>query len=429
MLKTQIIFLSRWWPVWLSLFGFLFFSIASFPGYMSPDSFDQYHQSLTRTYTDWHPPVMAWMWFILNYIFHGPEGLLFYHLGLFWVSILLFYLRFKEHKGAWMFFVVGFLPWIANFEGTLWKDMGLAFSLLLAIALIISKPQRKIFIVLSVFCLMYAFMVRHNSIFAIAPILIFLIIHFYPQLRLFTATIIACFCLLLCSLFSSYFTYSFLSSAKKHPFVWVMDNDLIHISLDKRHSFFPGVSLELLEKCEIPSIQGSRECLNNEISYRTIGYDGERKIWLETVKNHPKEYLRYRFQAFFHLMRRPAEAPYEFSLFAMGDNNLGIIQNKKNLLRNIIKGITHKTAKALPFLFKPYFWLLLSLVFIVKSFSFKGDKQTVYLIRALLLSSLFYILGYIPTANSADFRYIYWSIIAINFAIVIYLIGKEKSIK
>ncbi|MHB1947377.1 MAG: hypothetical protein ACYCQI_04595 [Gammaproteobacteria bacterium] len=426
MLRMHPLLLSKLWPLWLAMSGFLFFYTISFPGYMSPDSFDQYHQSITGVFTDWHPPIMAWTWSLLNKFFPGPQGMLFFHLSLFWIAILLFYLRFKQSRWAYTFFILGFLPWIANFEGALWKDIGFAFSLLAAIAFIITKPLRKIYLFLSILCLLYAFMVRMNSLFAIIPIVFFMLMTLYPKLRIVYVACITVILLFAASFCNNYFNYAFLNANKTHPFLWVMENDLIHLSIQNNHSLLPGVDLALLKRCKTEMRDGTRECLTHEVSYQKISYDQEKQIWLNAIKKYPQDYLQYRLQAYSHLMRNPKKAPYEVYLFQMGDNEMGITQNN-NHLRNVIKAITQKTTKIAPFLFKPYFWLLFSILLGIASFFIKRDKKTIYLLRTMLLSSIFYLLGYLPTANSADFRYIYWSVVSINFAIITYLASKEAA--
>ncbi len=52
------------------------------------------------------------------------------------------------------------------------------------------------------------------------------------------------------------------------------------------------------------------------------------------------------------------------------------------------------------------------------TFSMSGDKDSLKLIRVLLSSAILYMLSYIPLTPMADFRYIYWSSMAISLAAI-----------
>lgn len=148
----------------LAFLGFLFSWVAFYPGFMSPDSLVQYEIAKTLDFNDWHPPVMSWLWSILNVFFEGPQGLLFFHLALLWGGLYSWYINCRESRFAWLFIVIGFLPWVVNFEGVLWKDVGMAFSLLLAIGLLGGKKLTSTKISIAAVLLIYAFLVRANAL-------------------------------------------------------------------------------------------------------------------------------------------------------------------------------------------------------------------------------------------------------------------------
>jgi hypothetical protein len=139
-----------------AILGFIFFAVAFYPGFMSSDSLQQYEQSHTLQFRDALPPVMAWLWSKLNIIWHGPQSLLLLHLGVLWTGLYIWRRNSGDSKWAIGFILLGAMPWIANFEGVLWKDMGMAFSLLLALALLSGEKQTKAELVTVGFLLLYA---------------------------------------------------------------------------------------------------------------------------------------------------------------------------------------------------------------------------------------------------------------------------------
>src|SRR5436190_2041437 len=63
--------------------GWLLVLLYAFPGFMSTDSIDQLTQARTGVYTDWHPPLMALVWKLLDGIVSGPVLMLVLQTGLF----------------------------------------------------------------------------------------------------------------------------------------------------------------------------------------------------------------------------------------------------------------------------------------------------------------------------------------------------------
>src|SRR5216684_4025026 len=67
------------------------FTVASFfPGYMSPDSVWQLQQGRAMRFNDWHPPVMSFLWGVIDRVVPGPAGMLVLHNVMFWAGLSLF---------------------------------------------------------------------------------------------------------------------------------------------------------------------------------------------------------------------------------------------------------------------------------------------------------------------------------------------------
>ena len=78
----------RFAPVFCVL-GFLATIAIFYPGLATPDSLDQFQQGLTGHYTDWHPPVMALLWSLLDKVWIGPQPMLLLQAGGYWLAVYL----------------------------------------------------------------------------------------------------------------------------------------------------------------------------------------------------------------------------------------------------------------------------------------------------------------------------------------------------
>jgi hypothetical protein len=99
---------------------------------------------------------------------------------------------------------------------------------------------------------------------------------------------------------------------------------------------------------------------------------------------------------------------------------MGVVQ-QDNVATMILKKYVKGSANLAPFLFKPYWWLIVAFLFAGTTFFMRGNKESLVLIRVLLASAILYLLGYIPVTTAADFRFAYWSILAISLAMITYL--------
>lgn len=412
--------------------GFFISLAAFFPGFMSADSLAQYSSSKTLIFNDWHPPIMSWLWSIFNLLFDGPEGLLIFNLLLFWAALYIWHEHFRDRKYAWLILLIGFLPWIINFSGVLWKDVGMAFSLLLLSGIGISKVSPgRIFSLLVV--LFYAINLRYNALFSALPLLILITANWFPRLSTIKLLMLPAGALILTVIGGGFFNNYVLDSIKTKPSNYMLVDDLAYLSLTAKKSLIPGVAFEDIQNCSTYEI-GDNElvgkvfCLQNHESYITSKpLNTELKtIWTTEVIKQPFEYIGYRLAAFSYLLRSPDDEPYYIWHPGIDKNQMGITQ-KKNGLTVLVDKLVHGTAQALPFIFKPYWWLWISSLLLLTTFATKQNAST-RTIQALLVSSLLYILSYIPITPMADFRYIYWSVIATTLAGILLIIDRPTLI-
>ena len=408
--------------------GFVFFMIACYPGFMSVDSMEQYRQAQVLSFADGHPPVMAWLWSRLDLIWHGPQNLLVFHLGMLWLGLYLWSRNAGEHKYAIWFVLLGFMPWIANFEGVLWKDVGMAYSLLLGLGLLASvKPSRlKIAAALPFLC--YAFMVRSNAPAALVPVVWYASVKAFPELAGRIRVAMAAGILLLMFAFLNFFNYQLLHAEKNHMASYMMVDDLVHLSVAANQNLLPRVDYDTVLACSLETIGetklvGRLFCLGTKPTYQKVApipYDELKQAWIDAIRAEPLVYARFRLDAFQYLLRSPGKGPYIHAFFGISPNDMGIGQ-QNSAATGVLSGYINTAAHLAPFLFKPYWWFILALLFLGMASMMRGSRESLLLIRVLLASALLYMLSYLPVTPMADLRYVYWSMLAISLAAITYL--------
>jgi hypothetical protein len=408
-----------------TILGFSFFTIACYPGFMSVDSLDQYSQAHTLRFADQHPPVMAWLWSKLIWIWDGPQSLLFLHLGMLWTGLYIWYRNAGEHRAAGLFILLGVAPWVANFEGVLWKDVGMAFSLLLGLGLLTEKKIVKLQVFVAFALLLYAFMVRSNAPAALVPIIWYVSGKLFPLLSNRIKLAVTVLSLASMFAFTNFFNYYLLGAEKNHITTFMMVDDLVHLSVIEDKSLLPRIDLKTVKECSQETIGetklvGRLFCFGSKPSYLNVSpipYEDIKKSWITAVKSNPIECVKFRLDAYQYFLRDPTVGPYIYAYSGISPNEMGLVQNfnvATIILNKYVIGMAHLA----PFLFKPYWWLVITIIFLCATLFMKGDKESLSLIRVLLVSALLYMLGYMPLAPMADFRYVYWSTLAISLAAI-----------
>lgn len=409
----------------LAFCGLIFWA-AFYPGFMSNDSINQFGMSKSMHFNDWHPPIMAWVWSVAGFFSPGPSGMLALHIALVWISVYLWWNSYKEKSLSWLIFLIPFLPWILNFAGVLWKDVGLAFSLfaLSGLALRALTPGKALIAIILIF---YAVNLRHNAIFAVFPILILLSFRWIKGATGVKALVFSCATIYFCVFLGGIFNYGVLQAERTSPSNYMMVDDLTYLSIVKNESLLPGISIDEIKECATSEIGqnklvGKVFCLSRLPGYKQAApLSSELKgIWLSKILENPIDYLQFRMAAFSYLLRKPEDPPYYIWHSGIDENSFGLKQ-VPNGLTLIADRFVHESVKVAPFFFKPYWWLMSSLVLLALTFVVAKTKSVITA-RALLVSAVFYILGYIPATPMADFRYIYWSVIATTISFVVLIV-------
>lgn len=419
--------------IWLALVGYALTALAAYPGFMSWDSNAQYAISISWQFNDWQPPVMSWLWTGLNVFFDGPEGMLFYHLALLWGGLFVWYRNYQDKPWSWIFIAIGFAPWVANFSGVLWKDVGMAFSLLCAMALLANKHVSWLKAAAVVLLIQYAFMVRANSLFAALPVLWFAIVTWSPNKKFYQRIGLLILTLLLMWGVKNLFTYDLLSAERKHPDSYVMYDDLVYLSISQNDSLLPRVEYSEILECSRTMVGetvlvGRLFCLEEKSSFKqaNLSYQEIKDSWVASVSRHPLLYLGFRVKAFGYLLRSPFLSPYYIWNEQKG-KSASLLAQENNVLTQGLKNFVWVSSLLLPFIFKPYGWLLVLLGLLVWIKFLNKSESSTSVARTLSVSGLLYLLSYFPITPMADFRYAYWSVLSASVALAIVIIHSSEN--
>lgn len=397
------------------------------PGFMSYDSVTQYQSALNQTYSDSHPAIMSYVWHLILMLISGPQSLLALHLVLLVIGIFIWQMNILSPYLK--IFVPGifFLPWILNFSGVLWKDVGMAFSLLIATGLLFNNKKSEKIALLSLPFLFYAFAVRYNAILATAP-LIFLASQYYSQSKrilsgfLITAAISVAFWLT-----ASALTYGILKAERKHYETLLMGDEIAKIAAQTGENLLPWVKQDDLIACTKQPILYERALCFISRGYDPSGslmtgmpYEATHKLWKDTVLAHPLLSVKMRWNAFLYFLRSPSLAPAYVWQPGIMQNDLNIVLSHPQEAQLMENYVTESQNSVLSELFKPYTWLILSIVMLALGTRIRSSSERMQ-VFALNLSALGCYFSLLAAVPSVDFRYAYWCIIATNLSIIVFL--------
>lgn len=116
------------------------------PGQMSPDSYTQYDAAIKGVFDDHHPPIMSLLWGFLDYVYKGPGLLFLFHILMLYGASLIFMMSVRTRAVKILYALFPLFPQVLLYSSMIWKDVGCAFSLLLACAILYfySTPQKKL---------------------------------------------------------------------------------------------------------------------------------------------------------------------------------------------------------------------------------------------------------------------------------------------
>jgi hypothetical protein len=428
---------------------FLWSLIIFMPGAYSVDSFSYvYEFSHNHSYTDWHPPMLAFVWKVLRKLTGYYESLYVAQMTLYWY--MGYVLATRVAKTAIAFWLTLALLILFQFMPQyVMKDTHAALCWGFAAVLMTERAQdgadgrRRVGLDILIFLLlMYGFLVRINAFVALAPLLILFCRQTFPRLQKpwKKAMLIVG---ITCGLFiaNNIITYKLFNAQRAYPEYKLMLLDITGISKITGKNYLPA------EVTEYPAF--NMDTLMAEYTAATFDHiywpDSGTSIvpmptatiaaatttaWKNAILQHPAAYLQNRMHGFLYYLRIKHRFPngkyWNVKLDIEKENPIHVYKPEHSHSYRFAMGSFSDI-----FFFDPWLWLLLNTVMAIYFYSrYKRMGFAGYSAMALIqLSGVLYMLSQFPVyQHDRDFRYNYWNVVVFIIGIV-YLVGKPAVIQ
>jgi hypothetical protein len=122
--------------------GWVAFVVYAYPGFLSFDSVVQLREARAGVFTDWHPPVMAWLWRYLDMIAPGPIAMLLLQSGLllFGAYALIRRVASSTYAACGAVAILLFPP-IGTAMAVIWKDSLMVGAIVAGVALLLARSR------------------------------------------------------------------------------------------------------------------------------------------------------------------------------------------------------------------------------------------------------------------------------------------------
>ncbi|MBD8166115.1 hypothetical protein K6L24_13145 [Erwinia persicina] len=404
---------------------------AFYPGIVSSDALDQYEQGSRFIFTDWHPPIMSFIWSLTDKVILGPFGMLLLECAMYWGSLLLLSISIPaKHKILSLSVViVGFMPFALGTLSHILKDVFHAVTWMLAVGLISvnakSESGKRKAIIFASLLLVVGSMFRFNAIFGLLPLVWLLLAK--VNIDAWKKWSIVCFAFPLCTvLITSVFNYQILNASKSKAYQSLIVFDIGGVSHFADKNYFNEEWTSAEDSKVRTDCYDSRSW--NSYAWGPCAFILKRLVasgswddgslmrnWLGAMLHQPRAYLYHRYENYMNLLWQPGGILEERT----AKNSLGF-DFEKTVVFSVLQEITGALQKT--YLFKPGFWLIASLIFSLYGLlTRKGEVRN--LIIALNTSSFLYLFAYFFVGVASDFRYAYWSIIATSASVPFVLLS------
>lgn len=425
---------GRAWPLALMALTLFACNVAlQFPGLMTNDSVNQYAEALSGRYTDWHPPVMAWLFSVLLRIHEGPAPLFVLHLVGYWAGwwLLADATRRGGHPNlAFLIPLAGLFPTFVFLNASLNKDVGMAASWLPALGLLywyraqgrrVPLPAGLVIAAL----LAYGTLVRTNAVFALGPLLllVFAPAGWLRNTRLMLAAVaVAVVAIPLTQQVNRALFHPVERQAVHSLFLF----DLAGIAAYEGDASLlaprASLSTEELRKCYTPywwdSFSPWGSCAGKvtrpDNDHATTG-DGLPMQWLRTIATHPVAYAVHRLKHFnSELMFAVPLKHIRFTPEYRTDNP-AFKPLETVTPRDVRFDLVRKNPTVWPVTWVS--WALVLMAFLARA----EPTPAVQLARTLTISAVAYAGAYLVIGVATDIRYHYWTVLAVVVSTLVVL--------
>lgn len=403
-----------------------------FPGVMTWDSFNQYRQALTGQFDDWHPPVMAWLWSWFAPISPAGSSLLILHVSLYWTALFIIahtVRRLGRPKVALAFVGVGLLPPALVLNAFVWKDVGACVCLIFAFSLAFRAQSFGRWTLASaipfVIAITYAFLVRSNAVFAVAPLVLYATRPSFSakpiRLAVLSAVIIA-----VGFVAFGVINHKVLRATNTHALNSMIFFDVTGTSHFARSTdVFPGpVDLRVVDQCYTPQWWDSLakvQC-SKPLYRRRMGL----RLWVRAAVHHPLGFVSHKIAQFNEAMFAWIPARSYRYIVTSKDKYYRPVPTSSN--EAAVLSLHDKMSSMA--LFSPLIYLVVTVgVFSLASSRMREGSALISGAYHLSASTLFYTASYLIGGVANMYRYQYYLILgAVLAALLLWSGSKDKKL-
>jgi hypothetical protein len=405
-----------------------------FPGIMNWDSRYVYTYVNDFDYGDWQPPVYSVLWWVTERIAPGSTGMFLLFMVLFWSAVALLAAHVARHS-PWRAVLVAALalsPPVFVILGVLWRDVFLAASWLLAVALALTsldRPARARWLLrgAAVGLVLAGYLMRSNALFA-APLMLLYVIRpeafSWKRAALTYVPLVAAL-----YLFLGFVFYTVLDARRENPLHSLFVFDLGGISHFTQTNRFPVTftpeQTKLVETgCYDPefwdaywTVEPCKFVMQRlEKEEKVFGTPKLREAWLAAVLSEPLAYLTHRLSYFRNLTTAHNLVLWTRDVYDPTGQRQVQAGNRAFALH---RAITERLHAATP-VFRPGLYGALCLALMALVWRRQAEASGALGIT-LGLSGAIYLVTYLPFGVASDYRYGLWTTWAALFGLVLSL--------
>lgn len=413
-----------------------------YPGIIFGDTYTQYYQALTKTYYDWHPPILSHIWRIILLITGTKYSLyaIIITINSFSLALLLSYL--KKWYAPLLYVILYFSPLFFGYFGWVHKDFFLSTILLLVSGLFpvyLRNKSLKLKILL-INLLIIASLFRANAAFITAPIIMYLLCSNWN-------TKIICYSVLLSLLMilvQNPINHKILGAKESHPIISLKIFDISGISHFSKKNYFP-INLSTDDKDRVLG-----ECYSSELwdNYAWWGkcnfllnkmFNSSNTVneslttqWLKSIKEHPFLYIKHRSRHFIIFITSHYSYGYNLDLgfYDASKNNEKTYGPKSQQFESAYKLVFLNKNSLFSYMLSGLPWLLVLIVIFIKTFknNLTYDTDHTKLINCFCFAGIFYIGMYLFVGVASDLRYLLPSQYLAISAMIYFHVYKSKEL-
>ncbi|MEO6772598.1 MAG: hypothetical protein ABI467_06195 [Kofleriaceae bacterium] len=427
-------------PIWFLVASGLVTVMYAFPGHLNYDGSLQLQQARVNRYQDWHPPVMARYWRVLDQLVAGPLLMLLLQTALFlWGVYGLARRRFSPRTSAQIAAVLLLFPPVLTPMAAVWKDTQMAGFILAGIYLMLGDGWRRRSAGIAMLVLAAA--VRDNGLAALPGLLLVVVavwtpIAWWKRVALAAGLTIAIGGVAVLANVATTDTrsYAWFHTAAIYDIAGTMCHsapmtddevrtELAGIVMRQPKDLWANLCASHNPLNWIPLVYGATPPFTEEAG--PAERDARRAAWLRVIREHPGAYFRHRMQVMQLILGLAGETPEQPVIQTVAGTNDQIralkLGTETSKFQRVIGRKLEKLANTNKMLFRPWVYVLLGLAM----FGYAAVRRD-GLIAGILTSGFLYEASYIVGAPGAGYRYSHWLIICVVLAMLMIFVERWR---